>query len=177
MELWTKLGLKESTPLLMSLLAHPVIVIWLVLLSFGLGVDCRADSGPVERGAVFPAPPVELARPHSEWRNVLRAEFKYTTAIPADPAGALPLPAAPALELSVASEIVVLPRFVVHEDTSSLRALDKDIRAGVASATEAAKQETVGKKLGIGLHEFKFKHVSFGCFTIFYIPIAAGMSW
>ena len=128
---------------------------------------CRADPKAVENVPVLQENENTPAVRHTDWRNALHVEFKYIPSTPANPAVAPD--ATP--EIPADSEVVVLPKYVVRDAAPDYRELEKSMRPPSMGA------DKVMEKLGIGVHEVKFRHFSIGCATIFFLPVSLGLSW
>lgn len=128
---------------------------------------CRADPEAVEK-LLIPQEIRSARVVHStDWRKAVQAEFKYTPPTSSQSSVAVE----DIRETPVDDKIVVLEKFVVRDAATDYRELEKVTRPPRKGANK------VMKKLGIGVHEVKFRDFTFGAATIFYLPVAVGISW
>jgi hypothetical protein len=78
----------------------------------------------------------------------------------------------PASETAVEPEVVRMPAVIVRGD-ADFRTIDSALRSQAAS-TGVRKSYS---RLGIGPHELRWGKASLYVITVFYVPIAAGISW
>lgn len=128
---------------------------------------CRADPKAVENILVTQETDNTAEVSQMDWHKALHSEFKYTPTTP-------PIPAVLSEAISETPaklDVVVLPKYVVRGATPRYREFENAMRSSNKDA------DKVMEKLGIGVHAVKFRHFSFGCATIFFIPVSLGMSW
>ena len=152
----------------MSSQAQSLLLIRLAMFTVASLAICRADPKADENGPVLPETENAPTVRHSDWRKAFHADFKYIPRTAANPAIA---PEA-TLEKPASSDIVVLPKFVVRDAAPNYRELEKAMRS-----QSQVTENVMVKRLGIGKHVVNFRHFSVGCYTIFFIPVAGGISW
>jgi hypothetical protein len=154
----------------MSSQAQTVLLLRLAILMAGACTVGRAEQKADEKPAVHQEAEEAPTIRHTDWREALHTEFKFTPATPPAPGDAA-VPPPPVTETETNPEVVVLPKFEIKDNSPDYRELAQ------AQRPHDKRAETLRDRLGIGVHEHKFRHFSFGYATIFYIPVAFGFSW
>ena len=164
------LGSNSGRPILppMSSPTQSLPLIRLIILSVASLTICRANSPAVENSLVPQETPSAPAVRHTDWRKTLQAEFKYTQTSMPNPS----VPAEAMSETPTNPDVVALPKYVVRDAAPDYRELEKAFRS-----QSQVTENVMMKKLGIGEHVVNFRHFSMGCYTIFFIPVSAGISW
>ena len=147
-----------------------VLLLRLAILMAVAGAVARADQKADEAIAVRQEPVGAPTIRHTDWRKELHTEFKFAPANPAAPGDAA-VPAPLVTETETNPEVVVLPKYEIKDRAPDYRELAQANRA------PDKREESIKQKLGIGVHEHKFRHFSVGYATIFFIPVAFGFSW